>query len=89
MTNLGTGWLVTRELVRLETDVLAQMKRGMVIIRSDMRKVMHLTVPKGLMSRVPKVKSTMRGIIVMANEVARQRACSEWVGYSKYVGRRK
>jgi len=52
---------------------------------------MHLTVPKApavedvaRLSRVPKVKSTIRGIIVMANEVAHQRACSEWVGYSKY-----
>ena len=39
------------------------------------------------MSRVVKKKSigaAVRGMTVMANDVARQRVCSEWVGYIKY-----
>jgi len=56
-------------------------------MRSRMSRALRSNFWQELMSRVARRKSigaTMSGITVMANEVARHRVCSEWVGYSKY-----
>jgi len=58
------------------------------MIRSRVRRAVS---SKDLMSRFwsrvanrRSIGATIRGIAVMANDVACQRVCSDWVGYLKY-----
>ena len=56
------------------------------MMRSRMSRALFPNPLQVPMSRVVKKKSigaAMRGVTVMANDVARQRVCSEWVGYMK------